>query len=127
MFPRAWGSAAGADFATVTSEAAATPAWVVEAEALSLPVLSFGVPVIEAVFVKVGVPVGVFAGTETTIETVAELFPAANVPRLQVTVAVSVPARRSADLETKLTPAGSVSVTVTPVAAVFPVCEAVRA
>ena len=110
---------------TETSEVAATPACVVEAEALSFPVLSLGVPVIEAVFVNVSVLVLVFAGTETTIETVAELAPAANVPNEQVTVAVPVHVPCDAVADTNVTPAGSVSETVTPVAAVFPVWEAV--
>ena len=127
MFPPACGTVAGAVFVIDTSEVAATPACVVDAEALSLPVLSFGVPVIEAVFVNVNVPVVVFAGTETTIETVAELVPAASVPRLQVTVAVPAHVPCDGVEDTNVTPAGSVSVTVTPVACVLPVCEAVIA
>src|SRR5215831_18121025 len=122
MLPPACGTVAGAVFVIDTSEVAATPACVVVAVALSLPVLSFGVPVIEAVFVNVSVAVVVFAGTETTIETVAELVPAARVPRLQVTVAVPVQVPCEAVEETNVVPAGIGSVTVTPVAAVLPVC-----
>ena len=81
----------------------------------------------EAVFVNVIVLVVVLAGTETTIETVAELFPAASVPRLQLTVVVPVQVPCDAVADTNVTPAGSVSVTVTFVAAVFPVCDAVIA
>src|SRR5215467_4736337 len=125
MFPPVCGTVAGAVFDTVTSEVAATPAWVVVAVELSLPVLSFGVPVIEAVLLNVLVLVVVLAGTETTIVTVAELLPAARVPRLQVTVAVPVQVPCEAVEDTNVTPAGSVSVTVTPVAAVLPVWEAV--
>src|SRR5262245_41878850 len=126
MFPPACGTDAGAVFAIDTSEVAATPACVVEAVALLFPALSSGVPVIDAVLVNVNVPVVVFAGTETTMDTVAEEAPAASVPRLQVTVpdaCVQVPCDGVAD--TNVTPAGSVSVTVTPVAAVLPVCDAV--
>src|SRR5262245_10276902 len=121
MFPPACGTDDGAVFAIDTSEVAATPACVVVAVAESFPVLSLGVPVIDAVFVNVNVPVVLLAGTETTIETVAELFPAASVPRLHVTVpdaCVHVPCDGVA--ETNVTPAGNVSVTVTPVAAVLP-------
>ena len=127
MFPPVCATVAGAVFATVTSEVAATPACVVDAVELSLPVLSSGVPVIVAVFVNVSVPVVVFAGTETTIDTVAELAPAARVPRLQLTVVVPVHDPCEAVEETNVVPAGSVSLTVTPVAAVFPVWEAVIA
>jgi len=127
MFPPACGTVAGAVFAIDTSDVAATPACVVDADALSFPVLSFGVPVIEAVFVNVNVPVVVFAGTETTIETVAELVPAASVPRLQVTVAVPAQVPCEAVADTNVVPAGSVSDTITPVAAALPVCEAVIA
>ena len=125
MFPPVCGTVAGAVFVTVTSEVAATPACVVDAVELSFPVLSFGVPVMFAVFVNVNVPVVVFAGTETTIVTVAELAPAASVPRLQVTVAVPVQLPCDAEEDTNVVPAGSVSDTVTPVACVFPVCDAV--
>src|SRR5262245_21861615 len=125
MFPPACGTVAGAVLVTDTSEVAATPAWVVEAVALSFPVSSFGVPVIDAVFVNVNVPVVVFAGTETTIVTVAEVLPAASVPRLHVTVAVPVQVPCVAVEDTNVAPPGSGSVTVTPVAAVFPVWEAV--
>ena len=125
MFPPACGTDEGAVFVTDTSDVAATPACVVLAVELSLPVLSFGVPVIDAVFVNVNVDVVLFAGTETTIETVAELLPAASVPRLQVTVAVPVHVPCDALEDTNVVPAGIGSVTVTPVAAVFPVCEAV--
>src|SRR5262249_58917394 len=114
-------------FAIDRSDVAATPACVVDAVALSLPVLSFGVPVIEAVFVNVNVPVVVFAGTETTIDTVADVFPAASVPRLQLTVAVPVHVPCEAVEDTNVVPAGNVSLTVTPVAAGLPVCEAVIA
>ena len=127
MFPPACGTDEGAVFVTDTSEVAATPACVVDADALSFPVLSFGVPVIEAVFVNVNVPVVVFAGTETTIETVADVFPAANVPRLQVTVAVPVHVPCDGVADTNVTPAGNVSDTVTFDAAVLPVCDAVIA
>src|SRR5215831_18078021 len=125
MFPPACATVPGADFAIVTSWVTATPACVVVAVALSLPVLSFGVPVIEAVFVNVSVAVVVFAGTETTIETVAELVPAARVPRLQVTVAVPVQVPCEAVEETNVVPAGSVSLTATFVEPVLPVCDAV--
>ena len=125
MFPPVCGTVAGADFRIDTSEVAATPACVVDAVELSFPALSSGEPVIVAVFVKVSVPVVVFAGTETTIVTVAELAPAASVPRLQVTVAVPVQLPCDAEEDTNVVPAGSVSDTVTPVACVFPVCDAV--
>src|SRR5262245_15635265 len=125
MFPPACGTVAGAVLVMVTSEVAATPACVVVAVELLLPALSSGVPVIDAVFETVLVLVVVLAGTETTIDTVAEVFPAARVPRLQVTVAVPVHVPCDAVDETKVTPAGSVSVTVTLVAAVLPVCDAV--
>ena len=124
MFPPVCGTVAGAVFVTVTSEVAATPACVVDAVELSFPVLSFGVPVMFAVFVNVNVPVVVFAGTETTIVTVAEPVPL-NVPSAQTTVAVPEQLPCDADDDTKLVPAGSVSETVTPVASVFPVCDAV--
>jgi hypothetical protein len=101
------------------------PACVVDAVAESLPALSSGVPDTVAVFVNVIVLGLVFAGTETTIETVAELAPAANVPRLQTTVAVPVHVPVDGVADTNVVPAGSVSVTATPVAAVFPVCDAV--
>src|SRR5215470_14144827 len=127
MFPPVCGTAAGAVLDTDTSEVAATPACVVVAVELSLPVLSFGVPVIEAVLLNVNVPVVVLAGTDTTIVTVAELLPAARVPRLQVTVAVPEHVPCDAVEETNVVRAGSVSLTVTPVAAVLPVCEAVIA
>src|SRR5262245_58051842 len=125
MFPPACGTVAGAVLVIETSDVAATPACVVDAVELSLPVLSLGVPVIDAVFVNVNVPVVVLAGTETTIETVADVLPAASVPRLHVTVAVPVQVPCDAVEDTNVTPAGSVSVTVSPVGAVFPVCEAV--
>src|SRR5215470_1726412 len=124
MFPPVCGTVAGAVLVTVTSEVAATPACVVVAVELSLPVLSFGVPVIVAVLVKVSVPVVVFAGTETTIDTVADVFPAPSVPRLQVTVAVPVHVPCDGVADTKVTPAGNVSDTVTFDAAVLPVCDA---
>ena len=124
IFPPACGTVAVAVFVIDTSEVTC-PACVVDAVELSLPALSSGVPVIEAVFVNVIVLGLVFAGTETTIVTVAELAPAANVPRLQVTVAVPEHVPCDADDETNVVPVGSVSVTVTPVAAVFPVCDAV--
>src|SRR5215470_15907399 len=127
MLPPVCGTVAGAVFDTVTSDVAATPACVMVAVELSLPVLSFGVPVIEAVFVNVLVLVVVLAGTETTIVTVADDVPAARVPRLQVTVAVPVQVPWEAVEDTNVVPAGSVSDTVTPVAAVLPVCEAVIA
>src|SRR5262245_33074418 len=127
MFPPVCGTVAGAVFDTDTSEVAATPAWVVVAVELSLPVLSLGVPVIDAVLVNVSVPVVLLAGTETTIVTVAELAPAARLPRLQVTAAVPVHVPCTALDHTNVVPAGSVSDTVTPVAAVLPVCEAVIA
>src|SRR5262245_10577079 len=127
MFPPACGTVAGASSVDGRAEDDATPACVVDAEALSLPVLSFGVPVIEAVFVNVNVRGVMSAGTETTIETVAELVPAASVPRLQVTVAVPVHVPGDGVADTIVRPAGSVSVTVTPAAAVLPVCEAVIA
>ena len=125
MSPPVCGTDAGADFVIDKSELAATPACVVCAEALSLPALSSGVPDTDAVFVNVTDPVVAFAGTDTTIETVADEAPAANEPRLQVTVAVPehVPADGADD--TNDTPAGNVSVTITPVAAVFPVCDTV--
>src|SRR5262245_20607141 len=92
MFPPPAGTVAGAAgaaaFVTVRSFVTATPAWVVAAVELSLPASSSGVPVTDAVFENVLVLVVVFAGTETTIVTVAEVAPAASVPRLQVTVAV---------------------------------------
>src|SRR5215468_8328877 len=112
MLPPVCGTVAGAVFDTVTSEAAATPACVVVAVELSLPVLSFGVPVIEAVFVNVNVPVVVFAGTETTIVTVADDAPAASVPRPQVTVAVPAHVPCKAVEDTNVVPGGSVSDTV---------------
>src|SRR5215813_14202170 len=90
MFPPVCATVAGAVLLTDRSEVAATPACVVTAVELSLPVLSFGVPVIDAVLLNVNVDVVVLAGTETTIVTVAELAPAASVPRLQVTVVVPV-------------------------------------
>src|SRR5262245_54254050 len=127
MFPPACGTVAGADLAIETSEVAATPACVVVAVALLFPALSSGVPATVAVLVNVRLLVVLLAGTETTIETVAELLPAASVPRLQVTVVVpeQVPCDGVAD--TSVTPAGSGSLTVTLVAAVLPVCEAVIA
>src|SRR5262245_64092593 len=88
------------------------PACVVVAVELSLPVLSFGVPVIDAVLVNVSVPVVVLAGTDTTMVTVAELLPAASVPRLQLTVLVPVQVPCDAEEDTNVTPAGSVSLTV---------------
>ena len=109
------------------SEVAVRPGCVVVAVELSLPVLSFGVPVIEAVFVNVFVLVVVFAGTDTVIETVAELAPAASAPRLQLTVVVPEHVPCDAEEDTNVVPVGSVSVTVTLLAAVFPVWEAVRA
>src|SRR5215470_13069436 len=123
MFPPACGTVGVAVFAIDTSEVAATPACVVEAVAVSLPVLSSGVPVIDAVLVNVSVAVVLLAGTETVIVIVAELLPAASVPTLQVTVPELLVQPALAD--TNVTPAGSVSETVTPVAAVFPVWEAV--
>ena len=60
-----------------------------------------------------------------TIVTVAELVPAARVPRLQVTVVVPEQLPCDDVAETNVVPDGSVSVTVTPVAAVLPVCETV--
>src|SRR5262245_55928205 len=126
MFPPPCGTIAGADFAIETSEVAATPACVVEAVELSLPVLSFGVRVIGAVFVNVLVLAVVFAGTVTTIVTVAELLPAASVPRLHVTFAARLPSACDAVEDTNVVPAGIGSLTVTFVAAVFPVCEAER-
>ena len=127
MLPPVCGTVAGAVLLTDTSDVGATPAWVVVAVELSLPVLSFGDPVIEAVFVNVFVLVVVFAGTDTVIETVAELFPAAKVPRLQLTVVVPVHVPCDAEEDTNVVPVGSVSVTVTLLAAVFPVCDAVIA
>src|SRR5215470_19033249 len=115
MFPPVCGTVAGAVFDTVTSEVGATPACVVVAVELSLPVLSFGDPVIEAVLLNVNVPVVVLAGTETTIVTVAEDVPAASVPRLQVTVAVPLQVPCEAVADTNVVPAGSVSDTITPV------------
>src|SRR5262245_51047994 len=122
MLPPVCATVAGADFDTDTSEVAATPAWVVVALELSLAELSLGVAVIEAVLLNVSVPVVVLAGTETTIVTVADDEPAARVPRLQLTVAVPVQLPCEAVEDTNVTPAGSVSVTVTAVAAVLPVC-----
>ena len=125
MFPPVCGTDAGADFVTVTSEVAATPACDVDAVELSFPVLLSGVPVIVAVFVHVTVLVVLFAGTETTIVTVAELAPAPSVPKLQVTVAEPVQLPCDEVEDTNVVPAGIGSVTVTPLAAVFPVCDAV--
>src|SRR5262245_2066795 len=125
MLPPACGTVAGAVFAIDTSEVAATPGCVVVAVALSFAVLSLGVPATVAVLVKVRGLVVVLAGTDTTIVTVAELAPAASVPRLQVTVVVPVQLPCDGVAETSVTPAGSGSVTVTFVAAVFPVWEAV--
>ena len=125
MFPPAAGNVGVAVFVIDKSDVAAAADCVVDAVALSLVVLSSGVPDTVAVFVNVIGLVVVFAGTETTIVTVAEVAPAASVPRLQVTVVVpaQVPCEGVAD--TNVVPVGSVSVTVTPVAAVLPVCEAV--
>ena len=125
MFPPACGTDDGADLLTDTSEVAAAPGWVVIAVELSLPLSSFGVPVTEAVLLNVLGLVEVFAGTATTIDTVAELLPAAKLPRLQVTVAVPVHVPCDAVADTNVTPAGNVSDTDTPVAAVFPVCDTV--
>src|SRR5215831_1447780 len=125
MFPPVCATVPGAAFATVRSEVAATPACVVDAVAESFAALSSPVAVIEAVFVNVSVAVVVFAGTETTIETVAELVPAARVPRLQVTVAVPVHDPCEAVEDTNVVPAGSVSLTATFVEPVLPVCDAV--
>ena len=125
MLPPEAGSVGVAVFVIDRSEVAAAAACVVDAVAESLVVLSFGVPDSVAVFVNVFGLVVVFAGTEATIVTVAELLPAASVPRLQVTVVVpeQLPCDEVAD--TNVVPLGSVSVTVTPVAAVLPVCETV--
>ena len=126
MFPPVCGTVAGAVFVTVTSEVAATPACVVDAVELSFPVLSFGVPVMFAVFVNVNVPVVVFAGTETTIVTVAEVAPAARLPTLQLIVVV--PAQEDDEEPgTNVVPAGSTSLTTTLLAPLFPVCDAVIA
>src|SRR5215813_4484896 len=108
MFPPACGTDDGADLLMETSEVAAAPGWVVVAVELSLPLSSFGVPVTEAVLLNVLGLVPVLAGTETTIETVAELFPAARVPRLHVTVAVPVHVPCEAVVDTNVTPAGNV-------------------
>src|SRR5262249_47956246 len=127
MFPPVCGTVAGAVFDTVTSEVAATPAWVVVAVELSLPVLSFGVPVTEAVLLNVNVPVVVLAGTETTMVTVADDVPAARVWWLQFAVAVAAQVPCEAAEEPSVVPAASVSVPVTPAAALFPVCAPVLA
>src|SRR5262249_48943950 len=109
MLPPVCGTVAGAVFDTVTSEVAATPAWVVVAVELSLRVLSFGVRVIEAVFVNVNVPVVVLAGTETTIVTVADDVPAASVPTRRASDLVPVQVPWEAVEDTNVVPAGSVS------------------
>src|SRR5262245_15360829 len=127
MLPPACGNGSGESvFVIVRSEVACAPAWVVEADALSLPVLSLGVPVIDTWLVNVLGLVLVLAGACTRIVIVAEVLPAARVPRLHVTVPdawLHVPCDGVA--EVNVTPGGSVSVTVTPVAAVLPVWLAV--
>src|SRR5262245_49979357 len=125
MLPPVCCTVPGAVLAIDTSDVAAVPRWVVEAVALLFPALSSGVPVTDAVLVNVRELVVSLAGTDTTIDTVAVPLPVA-LPILQVTVpeaCVHVPCEVVA--ETNVTPAGSVSVTVTPVAAVFPAGEAV--
>src|SRR5262249_28379084 len=97
---------------TDRSDAAATPAADGTEVELSFAVLSFGDPVIEAVFVNVNEPVVVSDGAEPTCAAAAVLTRAARVPRLQVTVAVPVQEPCDADDDTKLVPAGIVSDTV---------------
>ena len=126
MFPPAAGSVATlATFVIDRSDVAFPAACTVSADALSFVVLSSGVPETTAVLWNVIELVVWFAGTETTIVTVAEVDPAPNVPRLQVTVAVPAHDPCDAVEDTNVVPAGSVSLTVTFVEAVFPVCEAV--
>src|SRR5262249_58503779 len=127
MFPPAAGNVATlATFVIDRSDVAFAAACTVSADALSLLALSSGVPETTAVLWNVIGLVVRFAGTDTTIDTVADELPAANVPNGHVTVADpehGPPCDRVADTNT--TPAGNVSVTTTPVACVFPVCDAV--
>src|SRR5215470_17728037 len=119
MFPPVCATDDGPVFATDTSELAATPACVVVTICdWLLAVLSSGDPLTEAWFWNVSVLVVLLAGTETTIVTVAELLPAANVPRLQPTVLVPVQAAPCDGVaDTNVVPAGNVSLTTTPVEA----------
>src|SRR5215510_6249563 len=120
MFPPAAGNVATlATFVIDRSDVAFPAACTVSADALSLLPLSSGVPETTAVLWNVIELVVWFAGTDTTIDTVADVFPAAN---------VAVPAHGppcDGVADTNATPAGNVSVTTTPVACVFPVCDAV--
>src|SRR5262245_66534283 len=112
MFPPACGTVAGAVLVIDTSVVAATPACVVVSVVLLLPALSSGVPVIDAVFENVLVLVVVLAGTETTIDTVADERSEERRVGKECSVAVAVHVPCDAVEETNVTPAGRVSVTV---------------
>src|SRR5262249_57855333 len=115
-----------ATFVTDRPDVGFAAACTLSAEARRLVALSAGDPNSTAVLWNLIGLVVRFAGTDTTIDTVADELPAANVPSGQLTVADSehqTPCDHAP--ATNVSPARNVSVTTTPVAWVFPVCDAV--
>src|SRR5262245_65995508 len=90
MFPPACFTGGGRDTTFLSDWSSAVCSSDLDADALSFPVLSFGVPVIEAVFVNVNVPRSEERRVGKESRSVGDAFHDAKVRRLQVTVAVRV-------------------------------------